>query len=160
MEDCIDQVGSTKFVTKLKLLTGYWQVHLSQSAQDISSFVIPSGLYFYRFIHFGLRYAPATFQRLMNRVVSGIDVCAVYLDELVVFSDSWNSHLKCLCAVVGRLSEAKLMVNLAKCSFAQTNITYLGQVVGNGEVLPLTSKVQAICDYPVPTTKKGACAFF
>ncbi len=62
--------------------------------------------------------------------------------------------------VVGRLSEAKLMVNLAKCSFAQTNITYLGQVVGNGEVLPLTSKVQAICDYPVPTTKKGACAFF
>ncbi len=52
------------------------------------------------------------------------------------------------------------MVNLAKCSFAQTNITYLGQVVGNGEVLPLTSKVQAICDYPVPTTKKGACAFF
>ncbi len=52
------------------------------------------------------------------------------------------------------------MVNLAKCSFAQANITYLGKVVGNGEVRPLGAKVQAVCDYPVPITKKELMRFF
>ncbi len=70
-------------LTKLDLLRGYWQVPLSQRAQEISSFVIPSGLYSYRVMSFGLRNAPATFQRLMNRVVSGLEGCAVYLDDLV-----------------------------------------------------------------------------
>ncbi len=56
-------------------------------------------------------------------------------------------------------SEAKLTVNLAKCSFVQANITYLGKVVGNGEVRPLSSKVQAICYYTVPTTKKELMHF-
>lgn len=160
VDDCIDQVGSAKFVTKLDLLRGYWQVPLSERAQEISSFVIPSGLYSYRVMSFGLRNAPATFQRLMNRVVSGLEGCAVYLDDLVVFSDSWDSHLERLGAVLRRLSAAKLTVNLAKCSFAQATITYLGKVVGSGEVRPLSAKVQAICDYPVPTTKKRADALF
>ncbi len=159
VDDCIDQVGSAKFVTKLDLLRGYWQVPLSQRAQEISSFVIPSGLYSYQVMSFGLRNAPATFQRLMNRVVSGLEGCAVYLDDLVVFSDSWDLHLKRLRAVLGRLSEAKLTVNLAKCSFAQATITYLGKVVGNGEVRPLSAKVQAICEYPAPITKKELMRF-
>ncbi len=68
VDDCIDQVGSAKFVTKLDLLKGYWQVPLSQRTQEISSFVILSGFYSYRVMSFGLRNAPATFQRLMNRV--------------------------------------------------------------------------------------------
>ncbi|KAG1935376.1 gag-pol fusion protein [Pimephales promelas] len=88
VEDCVDQVGSAKYVTKLDLLRGYWQVPLTRRAQEISSFVTPSGLYSYKVMSFGLRNAPATFQRLMNRVVSGLDGCAVYLDDLVVFSDS------------------------------------------------------------------------
>ncbi len=62
----------------------------------------------------------------MNRVVSGLEGCTVYLYDHVVFSDSWDSHLKRLCAVLRRLSDAKLTVNLAKCSFAQATITYLG----------------------------------
>ncbi|KAI2654741.1 Retrovirus-related Pol polyprotein from transposon opus [Labeo rohita] len=152
-------VGSAKFVTKLDLLKGYWQVPLSQRAQEISSFVIPSGLYSYKVMSFGLRNAPATFQRMMNCVVSGLEGCAVYLDDLVVFSDSWDLHLKRLGAVLKRLSDAKLTVNLAKCNFAQATITYLGKVVGNGEVRPVSAKVQAICDYPVPTTKKELMLF-
>ncbi len=62
-EDCVDRVGSAKFVS-------YWQVPLSKRAQDISSFVTPSGLYSNKVMSFGLRNAPATFQRLMNRVIS------------------------------------------------------------------------------------------
>ncbi|XP_058618161.1 uncharacterized protein LOC131531435 isoform X1 [Onychostoma macrolepis] len=99
IEDCVDQVGSAKFVSKFDLLKGYWQVPLTKRAQEISSFVTPSGLFSYQVMSFGLRNAPATFQRLMNTVISGLEGCAVYLDDLVVFSDSWESHLKRLRSV-------------------------------------------------------------
>ncbi len=85
---------------------------LTKRAQEKSSFVTPSRLFSYQVMSFGLRNAPATFQRLMNQVISGLEGCAVYLDDLVVFSDSWESHLKHLCAVLQCLSDARLIVNL------------------------------------------------
>lgn len=88
MDDCIDQVGSAKFVSKFDLLKGYWQVPLSERAQEISSFVTPSGLYSYTVMPFGLRNGTATFQWLMNRVVAGLEGCSIYLDDLVIFSDT------------------------------------------------------------------------
>lgn len=82
MEDCIDQVVAVKFVSKFDL-KGYWQVPLSVRARHISAFITPTGLYEYTVMSFGLRNAPATFQRLMNMVVSGLEGCAVYLDDCV-----------------------------------------------------------------------------
>ncbi len=93
MEDCVDRVGSAKFVSKFDLLKGYWQVPLTQRAQEISAFITSEGLFSYNVMSFGLRNAPATFQRLMNRVVFGLEGVAVYLDDVVVFSDSWDQHL-------------------------------------------------------------------
>lgn len=68
-------------------------------------------------------------------------------------------HLNCLCAVLRRLSEASLTVNLAKCNFAQATVTYLGKVVRNGEVRLVNAKIQAIQEYPAPTTKKELMHF-
>lgn len=154
MDDCIDQVGSAKFVSKFDLLKGYWQVPLSKRAQEISAFVTPSGLYSYKVMPFGLKNAPSTFQRLMNRVVAGLKGCAVYLDDLVVYSDTWHSHLQRIRALFERLAEARLTVNLAKCDFAMATVTYLGRVVGQGRVAPVQAKVMAVSKYPQPTTKK------
>lgn len=72
MEDCIDQVGAAKFVSKVNLLKGYWQVPLSARAHGISAFITSIGLYSYNVMPFGLRNAPATFQRLMNLVLGDI----------------------------------------------------------------------------------------
>lgn len=74
----MDAVGSARFVSKLDLVKGYWQVPLTPRAQEISAFITPSGLYSNKVMSFGLRNAPATFQRLMNRVVVGLDGVAVY----------------------------------------------------------------------------------
>ena len=90
MEDCVDEIGHAKFVSKLDLLKGYWQVPLTHRAREISAFVRPNGLFAYRVMPFGLRNAPATFQRLMNRVLGDMEGCTVYLDDVVVFSDSWS----------------------------------------------------------------------
>lgn len=120
MKDYIDQVGAAKFVRKFNLLKGYWQVPLSKREQEISAFVTPSGLYSYKGMPFGLKNAHTTFQHLMNRVVSGLKGCAVYLDD---------SHLNLHLGAVDRLAAAQLTINLAKCIFATATVTYLGRVV-------------------------------
>jgi hypothetical protein len=75
MDECIDQVGAAEYISKFDLLKGYWHVPLSKRAQETSAFITPSGLYSYCVMPFGLRNAPATFQRLMNKVVGGLCVC-------------------------------------------------------------------------------------
>lgn len=159
IEDCIDSVGSAKFVTKIDLLKGYYQVPLTTRAQEVCAFTTSSGLYTYKRMSFGLRNAPATFQRLMNSVISGLDGCAVYLDDVVVYSQTWEEHLRQLRALFTRLETAKLTVNLAKCEFARATVVYLGNVVGQGKVCPVRAKVQAIDNFPVPSTKKELMRF-
>lgn len=159
MEDCVDQVGTASFVSKLDLLKGYWQVPLTPRAQEITLFITPSGLYSYSVMSFGLRNAPATFQRLMNKVVFGLEGCAVYLDDVIVFSDTWEQHLVHLRALLTCLAEACLTVNLAKCEFAKGTVRYLGKEVGQGEVRPIQAKIVAIQHFPPPSTKKELMRF-
>ena len=157
MEDCIDQVGSARFVSKFDLLKGYWQVPLTSRAREIAAFITPKGLYSYAVMAFGLRNAPATFQRLMNSIVGDLEGCAVYLDDVVLYSDSWPVHLQRMRELFTRLAEARLIVNLAKCKFAKATVTYLGLVVGR--VWPVAAKVHAMQHFPVPTTKKELMRF-
>lgn len=74
---------------------------------------------------FGLRNAPATFQRLMNRVVAGLSGCAVYVDDVVIFSNIWDEHLQRVRALFDRLVWANLTVNLSKCEVARATVTLL-----------------------------------
>ena len=103
---------------------------------------------------FGLRNAPATFQRLVNHILAGLSNCEAYLDDLVVYSATWGSHVSHLRDVFERLSAANLTINLAKCKFGQAKVVYLGKVVGGGKVRPVHSKVEAILKYPAPTTRR------
>ncbi|XP_023191398.1 uncharacterized protein LOC111608951 [Xiphophorus maculatus] len=159
MDDCVDQVGSAKFVSRFDLLKGYWQVPLTKRAQELAAFVTPSGLYSYTVMPFGLRNAPATFQRLMNYVVGDMPGCAVYLDDVVIYSDTWEQHMERIHDLFTRLSVAGLTINLAKCEFAKATVTYLGHVVGQGQVRPVAAKVQAVLNFPVPVTKKDLMRF-
>lgn len=154
MDDLVDRVGSATFVTKLDLLKGYWQVPLTNRASEISAFVTPDHFLQYTVMPFGLRNAPATFQRLMNTVLHGVRNCEVYLDDMVAYSSTWTEHLKTLCEIFDRLRDASLTLNLAKCEFGKAVVTYLGKQVGQGQVLPVAVKVQAILDFPAPQTHR------
>ena len=79
--DCIDQIGNAKFVSTFDMLKGYWQVPLTQRAREISAFVTPSGLYQYKVMPFGMKNAPATFQRMVIKLVRDIDGCEGYIDD-------------------------------------------------------------------------------
>lgn len=158
MEECV-QVGQASFVSKFDLLKGYWQVPLSERACQISAFIIPNGLYSYKVMPFGLRNAPATFQMLMTKVLGDLEGCTVYLDDVVVFSNSWSDHVVRICGLFDRLKEAGLTDNLAKCEFARASVTYLSRVVGQGTVRPDEEKVRTIEYYTVPTSKKELMRF-
>ena len=154
VEDCIDRVGAARYVTKLDLLKGYWQVLLTPRASEISAFVTPDSFMQYTVMAFGMRNAPATFQRLMQRVLSGVANCEVYLDDVVVYSADWQTHVETLSVVFQCLQDASLTLNLAKCEFAKATITYLGKKVGQGQVRPVDAKITAITEFPAPTTKR------
>ncbi len=154
MEDCVDNLGSAKFVSKLDLLKGYWQVPLTSRASDISAFVTQDDFLQYCVMAFGMRNAPATFQRLINIVLAGVRDCNAYLDDLVIYSPTWSAHVSTIREVFGRLEKASLTLNLAKCEFGQATVTYLGKEVGQGQVRPIEAKVTAIADFPVPATRK------
>ena len=148
MEDCIDNLGSATHVSKLDLLKGYWQVPLIPRASEILAFVTPDDCLQYNVLAFGLRNAPATFQRLVNVVLSGIPNCTAYLDDLVVYSSTWSEHMQILTMVFERLAKASLTLNLAKCDLGKATVTYVGKQVGHGQVRPVEAKVVAITGFP------------
>ena len=159
IDDCIDKIGNAKYVTKFDLLKGYWQVPLTNRAKEISAFVTPDGLYQCNVMPFGMKNAPGSFQRLMNSIIQGLEGCVIYIDDAVIYSDTWEEHLLRIRAFLDRLANAKLTVNLAKSEFAQAFVTYLGHVVGQGKVMPREAKVQVITEYSIPTTRKQLMRF-
>ena len=100
IEDCIDQVGKAKHVTTFDLLKGYWQIPLTERAKKLSAFVTPKGLYQYRVMPFGMRNAPAMFQRMINQIVGGIEGCEAYIDDVIAHSGSWQGHISQLRALL------------------------------------------------------------
>lgn len=154
IDDCIDTIGSACYVTKLDLLKGYWQVPLSPRASEISAFATSDSFLQYSVMAFGMRNAPATFQRLVNIVLGDVPNCTAYIDDVVVNSTEWSAHMSSLRTVFQRLADASLTLNLAKCEFGKATVIYLGKQVGRGKVQPLGAKIEAIVSFPVPTTRR------
>lgn len=154
IDDCIDEVGPATYVSKLDMLKGYWQVPLTPRASEISAFVTPDCFLQYTVMPFGLCNAPATFQRLVNLVLGNLPNCKSYLDDIVVYTRDWMSHMSTLREVFRRLSDASLTLNLAKCEFGKGTVLYLGQQVGSGKVCPADAKVKALAEFPVPSTRR------
>ena len=157
--DCIDQIGNAKFVSTFDTLKGYWQVPLTQRAREISAFVTPSGLYQYKVMPFGMKNAPATFQRMVNKLVRDIDGCEGYIDDVVIFSDNWLDHIRQIEHFFQIMREAKLTINLMKSNFGKATVKYLGHIVGQRQVRPLDAKIQTIVKYPIPTSRKELARF-
>ena len=110
---------------------------------------------------FGLCNAPATFSRLMDRILAGLhwETCLFYLDNIIVFSSTWEEHLAWLREVFERLRHARLKLGAVKCTFAAKEVSYLGHRVTEEGLLPDPSLLAAIRDIPPPTTATEVCSF-
>ena len=104
-------------MTKFDLLKGFWLFPLTDHAKEISVFATPDGLFQYKVTPFGMKNSPATFQRLINSVIANLDGCKAYIDDVIIFSDTWEDQLRIIRSFFERLSEAMLTINLAKSEF-------------------------------------------
>ena len=103
LEDLLERLGKVQFVTTLDLCKGYWQVPLAEGVKPYTAFRTPQGLYQFTVMPFGMQGASACFQRLMDRVLDGTDgFAAAYLDDVVVYSATWEQHLQHLGEVLHR----------------------------------------------------------
>ena len=155
IDDCIDQIGQSKYVTKLDCMRGYWQIELTDRAKEISAFATPDGVFSYKVTPFGMKNSGSTFQRLMNRVIFELDGTVVYIDDICVYSNHWRDHIKQLKALLERLKHFNLTITLAKSEFACATVTFLGHVIGQGQVLPINAKIAAILEFPIPVDVKS-----
>ena len=152
----IEKVASVKYITTLDLTKGYWQIPLGKTTVEKSAFITSKGLYKFLVLPFGMKTAPATFQRMMSDVVlKGLDFADAYIDDVEVDTPtSVSQHLLELRQVLQRLRECKLHARPSKCKIAKTTVDCVGHRVGGDRIEPRQALIQSIIEYQRPETKK------
>ena len=156
IDDLLDTLHGAKWFSTLDLKSGYWQVPIAEQDKAKTAFRTSSGqLFEFNQVPFGLCNAPATFSRLMERVLASLhwETCLFSLDDIIVFSSTWEEHLARLRQVFERFRHANLKLGADKCTFAAKKVNYLCHRVTEEGLLPDSSLLVAIREIPPP--KKG-----
>ena len=154
INDLLDQLGKSKCYTTLDLASGYWQIKVHVNSQEKTAFVTHQGLFEFRVMPFGVMNAPAVFQRLMQKVLSGLQFVSVYLDDVIVYSETLEEHISHLKTVFERLRTASLKLNPMKCKFVCDKVEYLGHLITPAGLKPSERNLTAVKEFPVPTNLK------
>ena len=162
IDDLLDALHGAKWFSTLDLKSGYWQVPITEQDKAKTAFRTSSGqLFEFNQVPFGLCSAPATFSRFMDRVLAGLhwETCLFYLDDIIVFSSTWEEHLARLRQVFERLRHANLKLGADKCTFAAKEVNYLGHRVTEEGLLSDSSLLAAIREIPPPKTPTKVRSF-
>ena len=160
MDEILERVGSSQIVSKIDLAKGFYQVEVEPLSQEKTAFVSPFGKFEFTRMPFGLKNAPAVFQRLMEVVLRDCyEFSAPYIDDIVVFSKDGLEHVQYLRCVLDALRRFGMTIKEAKCEWGKVKLEYLGHVIGGGELAVPAHRAAAMADYNQPTTKKQLRSF-
>lgn len=156
IEEILDQLGKARYFSALDLTSGFHQVPLEKSSQEKTAFSTNRGHYEFLRMPFGLKNAPATFQRLMNRVLLGLigRICFVFIDDIIVFGQTLEEHNQNLIQVFDRLRQHHLKLEPDKCEYLKPELQYLGHIISEDGVKPNPEKLKAVQNFPEPRTSK------
>lgn len=152
--DLFDKLGKSQYFSTLDLASGYHQIEVNEADRAKTAFTTQSGHYEFGRMPFGLKTAPATFQRAMDNVLRGLQGihCLVYLDDIIIYSASLQEHVDKLRKIFDRLRETNLKVTLDKCEFLRKEVLYLGHTITKNGLMPNDDKIQAVINFPLPRT--------
>ena len=153
LEDTLASLNRAMYFSSLDLNQGYMQIKMAKDSIPKTAFVTQDGLYEFTRMPFGLTNAPATFQRCMDIVLSGLkwNQCLVYLDDVIIFGKDLNEHNQNLVNVFNRIQNANLTIKPSKCAFAVQELRFLGHVVSGQGIRMDPQKIGSIKDLPSPT---------
>ena len=161
IDQSLEAMTQAQWFSSCDLKAAYHQIQVSPEDRDKTAFICPRGMYRFRTMPFGLCNAGATFQRLMDVVMSGLhlEVCLVYLDDIVVYARTPEEHLQRLAMVFDRLSRAGLKLKPEKCRFFQRSVKFLGHVVSHEGIGTDPEKIRAVVEWPTPTSVSDTRSF-
>src|SRR6266498_1598491 len=152
MRELMDAIAEAKYYSSWNLISEFWQIEIEKEDKAKTAFSTSWEHYEYNVMPFGLKGAPATFQRLMTKVLGPYlyDFVMVYLDDIIIFSQTMDEHLQHMRKVLEALRQAGLKLKLEKCEFAKKQLRYLGFIMREFGIKPDSEKVRAIVDQSVP----------
>ena len=168
IDDLLAVLGKAVFFSSLDLISGYWQVMMHEDDKEKTAFCTSHrGLFQFRVMPFGLMNAPGVFTQLIQQVLEGCEKFSTgYIDDILVFSESLDEHIRHLGVIFERLRQHGLKLKLRKCSFLKPETSYLGYRLTKEGMKPEEDKIRAIRELEAPTSKKevrsfiGSCSFY
>ncbi|XP_033761705.1 uncharacterized protein LOC117343459 [Pecten maximus] len=158
-DDIFARLSGHRYFSRLDLSKGYWQVPMAQSAKQKTAFSTPVGLFEFSVMPFGLVNAPATFCRIMRKLLKDMTGIESFIDDILVYTRTWEEHVSVLRALFQRLRGARLTARPTKCAIGYGSLECLGHIVGDQCLAPNPEKIKAILEVPTPETKKQVRSF-
>ncbi len=157
----LEQLRQAKYYTKLDLRNAYNLIRICEGDEWKTAFSTTSGHYEYLVMPFGLANSPSVFQAFMNDIFRDMldRWVIVYIDDILIYSDTQEEHVRHVRSVLKRLLQHQLYVKAEKCEFHQTNTSFLGYIISQDGVSMDDKKVQAVLDWPQPQTVKELQCF-
>ena len=162
MDDLLDQLSNVKYFTSLDVTSGYW--HVKRKPENVvhkSAFVTQQGHYEWMVMPFGLKNAPATFQRTIKTIIRKHNLKNVlnYFDDPIIYSDTFENHIELIEKTLKILKAEGIKLKEKKCEFAKTALTFLGHRISHGSICPNPKSIEAISNYPQPKNPKEVQRF-
>ena len=160
IEEVLEATGQATVISKMDLSKGYYQVKVCPEDRDKTTFVCHRGKFKFTRMSFGVCNAPAIFQTLMEMVLKGLGAfCKVYMDDLIIFSNTWKEHVTHIREVLEALRAAGLTANPAKCEWGGQQLQFQGHIIGSGEMSIPKARIESLKAYVKPITKRGLRSF-
>ena len=168
IEESIDAIGNAKWFSTMDLASGFNQVAMDEEDRHKTAFTTPFGIFEYNRMPMGMTNSPATFQRLMQTCLNDyiFQILLVYLDDIIVYSNTFDEHIERLDRVFTRLREHGLKLKPEKCKFLQHKVTYVGHQISSDGITTDPDKTRAVSEWKPPTTVKelrsflGFCSYY
>lgn len=161
INEVLSQLGKNSLFSVIDLKSGFHQIPLKESDIEKTAFSVKNGKYEFTRLPFGLKNAPAIFQRTLDDILRKLigKICYVYIDDIIIFSKDEETHAQNIREVFETLREANMKVQIDKCEFFKKEIEFLGFLVSSEGITTNPTKVQAIVDFPSPKTLKDLRSF-